>query len=421
MRKADLIIELEQKVLERRELERKSHISDEPNPVHITSNALTSSQYVTKLLSNFQQMGSSWRFVSVEKIDINIIEYKPIKGKSYIPLPKELETKKAIINMKNEDKECFKWCVARFFDIKDSHPERVDKDLKKQVEKLIWEKIEFPVSLQQITLFEKNNQDSNKIDLLLISNDETNHYCLITRIELPETNTMIEFENYKKTMRVPIVVYADFENSEDDDIAQIFVDNLKGDIKKIYNTYLKFPKKIVFTTENKENFNNAKVCLICEKDLKKEKIRDHCHIIGKYRGVAHNKCNLKHKLPKFIPVIFHNLTGYDSQLFIKKLSGELSSAGKINCIPNNEKKYISFSKEVKVNEYTNKKGKKVEVNQELRFIDSYRFMASSLDELVKNSINENYKELENKKLNLLFRKGVYPYEWVDSIIKLNET
>ncbi|XP_065682280.1 uncharacterized protein LOC136095509 [Hydra vulgaris] len=308
------------------------------------------------------------------------------------------------------------------------------------------------------------------------------------RIELPKPNTMIKFNHFKRSMRVPFVVYADFESfikpintctpnpdesytkqyqkhtpssfcyyikcfdesieetieetighnilatftaeSEDDDVAQIFVDSLEADIKKIYNKCLKFPKNMIFTPEDKNSFNNAKVCHICERKLKKDRVRDHCHITGKYRGAAHNDCNLHFKIPKFIPVFFHNLTGYDSHLFIKKLSGDGTSKEKINCIPINEEKYISFSKEIKVDEFTksykfkgsNKKSeKKVEVKLYLLFLDSYRFMASSLDSLIKNSIKENYKELENKKLNLLLRKVVYPYEWVDSIDKLNET
>ena len=71
------------------------------------------------------------------------------------------------------------------------------------------------------------------------------------------------------------------------------------------------------------------------------KVRDHCHFTGKYRGAAHNDCNLKCRKPLFIPVIFHNLQGYDAHLFIKqlaKISGDLTS------IPSTEEKYITFSK-----------------------------------------------------------------------------
>jgi hypothetical protein len=77
-------------------------------------------------------------------------------------------------------------------------------------------------------------------------------------------------------------------------------------------------------------------------------------------------------------VVFHNLSGYDSHLFIKNLGGQ------IKCIPNNEEKYISFSKEVIVDMFINNEGKECEVKRELRFIDSLRFMPSSLDALFKN-------------------------------------
>ncbi|XP_065667913.1 uncharacterized protein LOC136088164 [Hydra vulgaris] len=482
----------------------------------------TSKQKILESLSSFQQAGSGWSFVSVEKMDINFIEYNPIKAKSHIPLDKNLVTKKAINNIKNEDNQY-------------NHPERVDKELKNQAEKINWDKIEFPVSLNQITQFEKNNQDisvnvygyensevhilhvsknndrKHLIDLLLISNGETNHYCLIknltrllssqtsnkhckkhyfrncllgfnseeslsnhksycethdsVRIELSPPNSTMQFTNHNKSMRVPFVVYADFESfikqidtcepnpnefytkqyqkhipssfcyyikcfdesfyqsipvtftasSETDDVAQIFVDRLQEDIIKICNR-IKFPKKMIFTSENKHDFNDATECHICGEKLGKDKVRDHCHITGKYRGAAHQSCNLNYKIPKFFPVLFHNLSGYDSHLFIKKLSG-----GKLSCIPNNEEKYISFSREIKVDEYI-KEGNKFEVKREIRFLDSYRFMPSSLDALSKNLAKDQCKNIgklySGKQLDLLLKKGVYPY---DSINRFNET
>jgi hypothetical protein len=114
--------------------------------------------------------------------------------------------------------------------------------------------------------------------------------------------------------------------------------------------------------------------------------------------------------------VFHNLSGYDAHLFIKKLGG------KIKCIPTNEEKYISFSKEVIVDSFVNKDGKKVDVKRELRFIDSFRFMSSSLDSLVSN-LNKDQCVNLNKYYagDLLRRKGVFPYDYVDSIEKLAET
>ena len=95
------------------------------------------------------------------------------------------------------------------------------------------------------------------------------------------------------------------------------------------------------TSENIDDFNAANKCHICEKELGEGRVWDHCHITGKYRGAAHNHCNINYKIPKFFPVVFHNLSGYDSHLFIKKLSK--GGRDEITCIPNNEEKYISFS------------------------------------------------------------------------------
>ena len=104
-------------------------------------------------------------------------------------------------------------------------------------------------------------------------------------------------------------------------------------------------------------------------------------VIGKFRGAAHEVCNLKYKISKFFPVVFHNLSGYDSHLFIKTL---WNSEGDISCIPNNEENYISFTKQVIVEKLVNKEGKEVNVKRELRFINSLRFMASIHDKLSSN-------------------------------------
>ena len=138
---------------------------------------------------------------------------------------------------------------------------------------------------------------------------------------------------------------------------------------------------MIFNEEDKKGYNDSTMCHICGGELGSDKVRDHCHYSGKFRGAAHNQCNLNYKAPKFIPVVFHNLSGYDSHLFIKKLHGD--NGEKINCIPNNEEKYISFSREVIVDKFE-KDGKEVSVKRELQFIDSFRFMASSLDALSKN-------------------------------------
>ena len=115
-------------------------------------------------------------------------------------------------------------------------------------------------------------------------------------------------------------------------------------------------------------------------------VRDHCHITGKYWGAAHNACNLKLLLnPKTttIPVVFHNLRGYDSHLLMQAIS---KVEGGISCIPNNTEKYISFSL------------------GQLRFIDSAQFLLASLDRLVAANRPEAFK----------ITAQYEPYEYMDT-------
>ena len=152
---------------------------------------------------------------------------------------------------------------------------------------------------------------------------------------------------------------------------------------------------MIFTKESEKEFEKAKNFRICGLSLKNtdgvvDKVRDHCHFTGKYRGAAHKLCNLQFKKPiaKFTPVIFHNLTNYDCHLFINNLG---KRDGVIKCIPNNKEKYITFSKEIEVGSYTNKEGKHVSIKPKIRFIDSFKFMASSLDNPVNNLDHSNLK------------------------------
>ena len=148
-------------------------------------------------------------------------------------------------------------------------------------------------------------------------------------------------------------------------------------------------------------FRTAETCQVCDKPLEGNSVRDHCHITGKYRGAAHTTCNLKLRLsPKTttIPVVFHNLRGYDSHLLMQAIS---KVASRVHCIPNNTEKYISFSL------------------GQLRFIDSVQFLLASLDRLVAANRPEAFRitarhEPDRKRLELLLRKGVYPYEYMDN-------
>ena len=193
---------------------------------------------------------------------------------------------------------------------------------------------------------------------------------------------------------------------------------------------------------------------------KHHKVRDHCHYTGNYRGAAHNIRNLRYKIPKEIPIVFHNGSTYDYHFIIKELVQE--SDGNFECLGENTEKYITFSVLIK---------KKIE-NKDIEITyNSFRFMATSLSKLVDNLMEDihydkcvdcksdltymkvmdetlifrcfnckkNYKKeinnelikrfastykFSNNDLNkfvMLLRKGVYPYEYMDGWDKFNET
>ena len=207
--------------------------------------------------------------------------------------------------------------------------------------------------------------------------------------------------------------------SEDEDVSLIFCEKLEESIHEIYKK-TKFPHKIIMSDLDRVNFSKATHCHICEQSLGDDSVRDHCHLTGKYRGAAHNECNLKYKVPKVFPTIFHNLSGYDSHLFIKNLG---VSEGPIKCIPNNEEKYISFTKTIKVGEFKDKSGKIKPLTRAIRFIDSFKFMSSGLSTLVNNLQESKFKTMKQffpNKYTHLLRKGVYPYDYMCSIEKLDE-
>ena len=184
----------------------------------------------------------------------------------------------------------------------------------------------------------------------------------------------------------------------------------------------KFNKPLKMTNVDEEQFKKADKCHICgilynDKDIR---VRDHCHITGLFRGSAHQDCNLSFKLTGKIPVVFHNLRGYHSH-FIMQQIGEIVKKhtyvnGKgeecqmnVNAIPNNMEKYMA-----------------VMLGNSLVFIDSFQFMSQSLANLVNNLPKDALKYTreffkKDKYFNLMTKKGVYPYDYMDSFDKFKMT
>ena len=109
-----------------------------------------------------------------------------------------------------------------------------------------------------------------------------------------------------------------------------FCEHIIGEARRLYNP---FPEKpmIPLTKDQIKRYNRASKCCICFKHFKDgdRKVRDHCHYSGEYRGAAHSLCNLQYKIPSYIPIVFHNLAGYDAHLFIWELSMYGSQMGVI--------------------------------------------------------------------------------------------
>ena len=139
---------------------------------------------------------------------------------------------------------------------------------------------------------------------------------------------------------------------------------------------------------------------------KNHKVRDHCHYTGKYRGAAHNICNLRYKTPREIPVAFHNGSTYHYHLIIKEFAEELE--GQFECLGENTEKYITFSVPT-----TKKLDNGKSITHKIKFIDSYRFMPSSLSTLADNLADINCEKCDNKREYIGFRDNYLLVECSD--------
>ena len=156
-------------------------------------------------------------------------------------------------------------------------------------------------------------------------------------------------------------------------------------IPTIKNAIQSLDNDDVLANEYTERLEKAKKNL----KINKRRVADHDHLTDKFRGAAHSYCNLNYKNPRFIPIFFHNLAGYDAHLFVKQFGEDHEN---IKLIPDTEEKYISFSKVLRYDSVDDD-GLPIKKTIELRFVDSFRFLSSSLDKLSKNLEKDQFKEL----------------------------
>ncbi|XP_031633745.1 uncharacterized protein LOC116347323 [Contarinia nasturtii] len=206
-----------------------------------------------------------------------------------------------------------------------------------------------------------------------------------------------------------------------------FIDRLRDLVVNVIWDKLEINEPMSLSVDEENEFQSATICHICNKNLNEDKVRDHCHLSGKFRGASHSKCNLKYQISKSIPIVFHNLD-YDSHFLIEKLAS--SFKGHISIIPKTSENYISFTKHIKRSDFVdkNKIRKSSKVKLRLTFIDSFRFLQCGLAKLAENLppdqlkiTRKQWENLNEEQFNLLTQKGVYPYEYMDSWNKLNDT
>ncbi|XP_066585457.1 uncharacterized protein [Prorops nasuta] len=261
------------------------------------------------------------------------------------------------------------------------------------------------------------------------------------RVVLPSEgeDRWLSFKNVKNCERVPFVIYADLacilektDQSEDNsnsnsyqkhvpfsvgyyikssrdssfssynsyrgtDCIEWFVRELESDAQFVSDRLKTVvPMSILSVSEGLRHYSDPN-CHICKKPFlpNQLRIRDHDHLTGKHKGPAHNNCNLNFKDSHVIPIIFHNLSGYDSHFIFEAIANY---------------KFLRH------------------YNIHLRFIDSFKFMASSLDKLssyleesqLKNLVSQ-FPGLTEEQYSMLTRKGIFPYDYIDCISRLGET
>ncbi|XP_067208480.1 uncharacterized protein [Linepithema humile] len=386
---------------------------------------------------------------------INVNKFNPLRAGCHIELPRKIMLKKAVVNVKSNDNACFAWAVvAALYPAEKNSDRTIEYPHYSTVLNLC--DIEFPMTLPQITKFEKLNtisvnvfttEDSKiiplrladdkkekQVNLLYVRKNNDAHFACIKNLPrlvssqmsmhkckkyicdrclhyfytqeklsahsidcgkikdcavvLPsEDKKWLTFHHYSWKERLPFVVYADLEctleKKEDqdgttyayqhhrafsvgfyvsctydnslssfksyrgEDCVTWFVNELHDLARRVKAILTTVVPMADLTREESEKFRSTAMCHVCEKPFTPDdtRVRDHCHLTGRYRGAAHSSCNLNYKDSHVIPVIFHNLSGYDAHFIIKDVANAFED--NVELLPLTKKRYISFTKNVK--------------------------------------------------------------------------
>ena len=391
-----------------------------------------SAERIIGKIESYQERGSNWRVIMVERHEVDVVHFNPLVGSSFIELPAPLKSdKNGLINIENmDDNECFRWCHVRHLKPKKQKANKITKPDRKFAETLDYKGIDFPVRIDDIPKIERANEIritvimlkgekmffprytskfdyEDHMELLLMEDNEGNtHYVLVRDISMllsslhktqhkkyyclgclngfnsqerldehigtcrevngtqktmmPKRGSKVVFKNHRRQLPVQFVIYADFESllvpvdekggclrkTQSHEMCSYGFKRVcyydgkydgeyksyrgVGAIKRFLNNMLteveecnriiqtEFNKEVIMSVKDFDNYERAVECHICNGKFTEadKKVLDHCHVTGKFRGAAHNSCNLNFKLTGKIPVVFHNLRGYDSHFIM---------------------------------------------------------------------------------------------------------
>ena len=402
--------------------------------------------------------------VELMEYDINKITINRVG--SYIESPEWLKSKKCTINPQNKNDNKYlqySTTVALNHEKINNHPEKISK-VRPFTDEYSWTEIDFPSNQKDWKKFECFNKSIENWHYLCVkrlsallrgisSNHNGDVYCMNC---FKAFRTKSKLEVHKKCVKIMITV-----------ISKCLMKKMK---------YLNTNKIVIYyylecllekTKEKYKSHKNQNACYICNKeftaydeDKNYYKAENYCKFTGKYQSTCHKICKIKYTTLKEIPIIFHSGSNFDYHFIINQLATSFKAYGSFQCLGEISEKHVTFSVPFKTNK---------SMTCELKFIDSFRFMGTSLSNLINNlsdqlytncfdcknpldymvfkdnkvvlrcfeckkiisedfnnELTERFKntyqfcENDINKFLMLFRKGIYPYEYMDSWNKFNQ-
>ncbi|XP_053207020.1 uncharacterized protein LOC128391197 [Panonychus citri] len=426
-------------------------------------------EFLCDRIDQFTQRGSGWTVNKILSIDLAAGKFKPFRGgcnNNQIPL--FLRNKKCLISPQT-DTDCFMFSIKLIDSHKNNlsinvytcYPDSkavvplqiCDHEKEKHVDLFLINQHYYTISNfnRLVSHTEKRARFFCKRCLCSFSSSEKQAFHLnecqkvtAQRLILPDVgNSTLKRNQFRKEVQFPVCVYADFETlnvkntCENNTISDLVpcsyglvVVDWNGEVisKDFYlgeNAGVKFLEKLIsleplirqhissnikplsLTSSEEKQFKDSTVCHICSKPLgTNTSVRDHDHLTGKFRGAAHQLCNLEYQVPSQIPVVFHNLKNFDGHIIIKALSSSMFT-NKPQIIAHSTEKFIGF------------------IIDNFKFMDSFAFLPASLDALSANLSTDDklfyLSQLFTGDLSLLMKKGCLPYEYLDSFDRFTET